>query len=104
MVDVIIILLQDLNRHIYILDITMRQMIFKLIVFECLNSKFSVKSCLYFHSTDLPNSVVWILYVRIDGFTRHFPCYGDVQLLWKVKMHSASKKVPYNFHTITSRS
>ena len=58
MVDVIIILLQDLNRHTYILDITMRQMIFKLIVFECFNSKFSVKSCLYFHSTDLPNSVV----------------------------------------------
>ena len=43
------------------------------------------------------------VFIMVDVI-RHFPCYGDVQLLWKVKMHSASKKVPYNFHTITSRS
>lgn len=29
-------------------------------------------------------------FAKVNGFARHFPLYGDIQLLWKLKIHSKS--------------
>ena len=37
---------------------------------------------------------------RIHRFARYISQYGNIQLLWKIKIHSISYKGSYKFHTI----
>ena len=49
------------------------------------------------------SSIPWfteLLGFYLHGYASHFPCYGNIQLLWKVKIHSSSKKGLHNFRTM----